>query len=186
MFHCLTPCYCHPIWASGEIGNVTNYLKMIFIGNGDAQKDLEAGFCLTSKGKLMLVLAGFSGVKSLPVRVWEGSSLFLHTWLSWMNIASPVCLVGERGHVARSRVSLTPCIGPETAWQHWKVSSHIWLLTSAKLKRKKQCSVICVYFSSSISRSFRKSKSVIFHEFEYKFFSFLELILFHLQYLFWP
>lgn len=48
---------------------MTSYLKMIFIGNGDAQKDLEAGFCLMSKGNLMLVLAGFSGVKSRPVRV---------------------------------------------------------------------------------------------------------------------
>lgn len=46
---------------------MTNYLKMIFIRNGDAQKDLEAGFCLTSKGNLMLGLAGFSGVKSRPV-----------------------------------------------------------------------------------------------------------------------
>lgn len=107
VFRCLTPGYRCPIWASGEIGIVTNYLKMIFIGNGDAQKDLEAGFCLRSKGNLMLVLTGFSGVKSLPVRVWEGSSLFLHPWLSWMNTASPVCLVGERGRVARSRVSLT-------------------------------------------------------------------------------
>lgn len=49
--------------SSSETRNVTDYLKMIFIGNGDAQKGLEAGFCLPSKGNLMLVLASFSGVK---------------------------------------------------------------------------------------------------------------------------
>lgn len=86
---------------------------------------------------------------------------------------SPVCLVGKRGRVARSRVSLTPCIGPETTWQHWKVSSHIWLLTLAKLKRKKQCSVICVYFSSSITRYFRKSNQLSSTNLNINFFHFL-------------
>lgn len=54
-------------------------------------------------------------------------------WFQWSREKGAACfctqplqsaLQVKGGHGARSRVSLTPCIGSETSWQHWKVSFH--------------------------------------------------------------
>lgn len=50
---------------SGEIGDNDRLLENDFIGDGDAQKGMEAGFLFNVKRKS----DGFSRVKSLPVWV---------------------------------------------------------------------------------------------------------------------
>lgn len=113
---------------------------------------MEAGFCFMSKGNPLLVLAGFSKEPACLRRARPVSAS-----VAPLNEHS---LTGKGTHVARSRASLAPCIGSETAWLHWKVC--------VKSKRNKWCGVMFVFTSQALSPDTwpQKTRCIIFQNME--------------------
>lgn len=101
---------------------------------------MEAGFCLMSKGNLVVSVEPRACVG--PRREQRLVSASLAPRASEHSLFHLPYHGG--GQVARNRVPITPCIGYETQRLHWK---YTWLLSRVKLKRNKRYGVMSVFTS---------------------------------------